>query len=119
MPANSLKREKVPRRALWNFSKPSRLRVVPVHGKQFVSIRATPSSRGTVDVSDDIGCTHVIELLWDYLDGEIDAEEAEAINRHLGICSGCRGLLAFDRSFLHAVRRLGDDHSYDVARIRH
>lgn len=70
-------------------------------------------------MSDDIRCTHVIRLLWDYLDAEVTAETAEAIRRHLEFCTGCRGLRDFDVSFLRAVRHLAVDPSYPSLETRH
>lgn len=70
-------------------------------------------------MSDDIHCTHVIQLLWDYLDAEVTSDVAEAIRRHLELCSGCRGLCAFDESFLRAVRRLADNRSHPSSETRH
>jgi anti-sigma factor (TIGR02949 family) len=64
------------------------------------------------DMSDDIRCTHVIQLLWDYLDAEVTPDMAEEIRRHLERCSGCRGLCEFDQSFLRTVRRLADHRSH-------
>ncbi len=55
-----------------------------------------------------IPCSEVIRVLWDYLDGELTAERAEEIRRHLEVCAGCRAVTQFEEEFLRAVRRLLD-----------
>lgn len=70
-------------------------------------------------MSDDIRCTHVIQLLWDYLDAEMTSDMAEEIRRHLALCPGCRGLCEFDESFLRAIRRLADRRSHSSSETRH
>ena len=70
-------------------------------------------------MSDDIRCTHVVQLLWDYLDAEVTSDTAEEIRHHLERCSGCRGLCEFDQSFLRAVRRLAEHRSHPSSETRH
>ena len=48
-------------------------------------------------------CREVIERLWEYLDGELAAEEAAAVHRHLGECSSCPSHCRCDRAFLLVV----------------
>ena len=50
-------------------------------------------------------CREVIDRLWEYLDGELAAEEAAAIRRHLGECPACHPRCCCDRAFLLVVRR--------------
>ena len=45
-------------------------------------------------------CPEVIERLWEYLDGELAAKEASAIDSHLSDCESCRPRCQCDRTFL-------------------
>jgi anti-sigma factor RsiW len=45
-------------------------------------------------------CAEVAERLWEYLDGELAAEEAAAVDRHLAGCPTCRPRCCRDRAFL-------------------
>ncbi len=47
-----------------------------------------------------VECAEVTDRLWEYLDGELAAEEAAAVDRHLTACSFCRMRHSCDRSFL-------------------
>ncbi|MBA3497551.1 MAG: zf-HC2 domain-containing protein [Gemmatimonadales bacterium] len=47
-----------------------------------------------------VECAEVTDRLWEYLDGELAAEEAAAVDRHLAACSFCRMRHSRDRSFL-------------------
>lgn len=62
----------------------------------------------TKPAHDDIPCDEVIRAVWDYLDGEIDAERKERIRRHLETCDHCRGQYTFEGAFLRAAGRLLD-----------
>lgn len=53
-------------------------------------------------------CSEVTDRLWEYLDGELAAKEAAAVDRHLGSCPFCRPHCSCDRAFLVLlVRSLG------------
>ena len=56
-----------------------------------------------------IPCIEVIHQLWDYLDGELSPERANAIRSHLEVCAGCRAVSEYEESFLSTVRGLVDD----------
>lgn len=45
-------------------------------------------------------CREVIERLWEYLDGELAAKEAAAVQHHLGECATCPSHCRCDRAFL-------------------
>ena len=51
-----------------------------------------------------LDCAAVMRQLWDYLDGELDAEREEALRMHLSMCERCTGHAEFDRLFLQAVK---------------
>jgi anti-sigma factor (TIGR02949 family) len=50
-------------------------------------------------------CQHVIEHLWDYLDGELSPSEAEAIGEHLAQCGRCYPQYRFQFAFLELLVR--------------
>lgn len=53
-------------------------------------------------------CSEVTDRLWEYLDGELAAKEAAAVDRHLASCPFCRPHRSCDRAFLVLlVRSLG------------
>jgi mycothiol system anti-sigma-R factor len=50
-------------------------------------------------------CSEITERLWQYLDGELAAKEAAAVDGHLDGCSWCRRHQRCDRAFLMLVAR--------------
>jgi mycothiol system anti-sigma-R factor len=57
-----------------------------------------------------ISCAEAVHQLWQYLDGDIDESQREAIEKHLSFCRRCCGELEFAeelRSFL--ATRAEDD----------
>jgi mycothiol system anti-sigma-R factor len=50
-------------------------------------------------------CPEVTERLWEYLDGELAAKEAESVGLHLADCRHCRPHYCCDRAFLALVVR--------------
>ena len=46
----------------------------------------------------DIACIELVELLTDYLEGALPADEVAAVDAHLETCSACRTYLARYRS---------------------
>jgi anti-sigma factor RsiW len=50
-------------------------------------------------------CPGVEARLWEYLDGELGAKEARALDGHLSSCSRCRPRCRFEREFLLALTR--------------
>jgi mycothiol system anti-sigma-R factor len=50
-------------------------------------------------------CSEITERLWEYLDGELAAKEATAVDDHLAGCRSCRRHHGCDRSFLLLVVR--------------
>ena len=53
-------------------------------------------------------CREVIERLWEYLDGELAAEEAAAVAAHLAGCPTCGPRCRCDRAFLLLIVRSAD-----------
>lgn len=52
-----------------------------------------------------VSCKHVMEQLWDYLDGELPPEAMQEIAEHLEICKRCYPQYRFEFSFLEALAR--------------
>ena len=48
-------------------------------------------------------CAEVTDRLWEYLDGELAAEEAAAVGRHVVGCSHCNSHCRCDRAFLELL----------------
>lgn len=46
-----------------------------------------------------VPCDHVIAQLWEYIDGELTAENATRVRAHLDICSRCFPQYDFQRAF--------------------
>lgn len=50
-------------------------------------------------------CLDCVKRLWEYLDGELEAEEVLAMRCHLSVCAGCRPAYECDRAFLAVLAR--------------
>lgn len=55
----------------------------------------------------EIGCQEALARIYEYLDGELDAESQEQIHRHLEICKRCYPFFNFERLFLDYLREKG------------
>jgi anti-sigma factor (TIGR02949 family) len=53
----------------------------------------------------EIPCDHVIAQLWEYLDGDLEGESAEGIQRHLDLCARRFPEYDFRRAYLRFMRR--------------
>jgi len=53
----------------------------------------------------DISCQEALRSVYEYLDGELHAEDAEAVRHHFEICERCYPHLKFTASFRDAVHR--------------
>ncbi len=51
----------------------------------------------------DIACIELVELLTDYLEGALPADEVAAVDAHLETCSACRTYLAQMRATIQAL----------------
>ena len=51
-------------------------------------------------------CEEVLVRLWEYLDQELEPEEAERIRAHLEWCRNCYPAYRRDRAFLQLLGRL-------------
>jgi anti-sigma factor (TIGR02949 family) len=50
-------------------------------------------------------CREAVARLYEYLDGELSPEAAEAVRRHFEICKQCYPQLCFCQAFQEALRR--------------
>jgi len=56
-----------------------------------------------------LSCEEVVQLLWDYLDGELDPARRERVRAHLAECDHCAGQFTFEGAFVRAVRGVIDE----------
>jgi anti-sigma factor (TIGR02949 family) len=68
-------------------------------------------------VAAPMSCTEAVQLLWEYLDGELDEARRERVRVHLTECSHCRDQYTFEGAFLHAVDRMIDE-PLDISALR-
>jgi len=55
-----------------------------------------------------IPCEHVLDRLWDFIDGELSTADEEAVKRHLEICNRCYPQYNFQRAYFEYTRRIQD-----------
>jgi anti-sigma factor RsiW len=64
---------------------------------------------------DDLTCQELVELVTDYLEGALPAQERVRFEEHLLECAGCHGYLDQVRKIVARARRLSEaDLSPDV-----
>jgi anti-sigma factor (TIGR02949 family) len=63
---------------------------------------------------DDLSCMELVDVLTEYLDGELNEGQRRRIERHLQGCEGCRAALD---QFQTVIRLAGRLTAADVARI--
>jgi len=69
--------------------------------------RAASRSGGGESGGRELGCEESLARVYEYLDGELDAAEHEAVRRHLEKCRKCYPHYDFERLFLDYVHELG------------
>lgn len=57
----------------------------------------------------DLDCRELVELVTDYLEGKLPAEDRTRLELHLGDCDSCRTYLRQMRQVLAATGRLTED----------
>jgi anti-sigma factor RsiW len=60
------------------------------------------------DNGTQLSCQQLVELVTDYLEGELDPEREGALDAHLELCDGCEAYVEQMRQTVIALRRLGD-----------
>ena len=67
----------------------------------------------------DISCSAVASLAFEFLDGEMPPQQQVAVQGHMGRCPPCRQHLERERSFLDTLRAsLAGERCPDVVRER-
>jgi anti-sigma factor RsiW len=56
-----------------------------------------------------IRCQDVVEVITDYLEGKLPAEDVASFEAHLAICDGCQWYLEQMRITIAAVGRIEDE----------
>jgi predicted anti-sigma-YlaC factor YlaD len=56
-----------------------------------------------------ISCQEVVEVITDYLEGKLAAEDAAIFEAHLELCEGCRWYLEQMRTTITAVGRIEEE----------
>jgi mycothiol system anti-sigma-R factor len=69
-------------------------------------------------VSTDENCENVIEHLFEYLDSEMTAADAERMRTHVAECSPCLAELGIDEMVKRLLRRSCVEHAPDHLRVR-
>ena len=64
--------------------------------------------------ADDFPCNELVELVTDYLDGAMGADDARRLEEHLTVCPGCASALEQFRIIVRVSGRLGEA---DVRRL--
>ena len=57
----------------------------------------------------ELTCRELIELVTDYLEGALSAQEQARFDRHLAKCTGCRNYLAQMRHTISSLGRLSEE----------
>jgi predicted anti-sigma-YlaC factor YlaD len=63
---------------------------------------------------DDLACIEFVDVVTDYLDGEVNERQRRRIDRHLEGCEGCRATLD---QFQTVIRLAGRLTAADVANV--
>jgi anti-sigma factor (TIGR02949 family) len=59
----------------------------------------------TDPMAEDLACREVVELVTDYLEGEMAPDDRRAFDRHLAACEGCQDYLEQLRTVIRVVGR--------------
>ena len=60
-------------------------------------------------MTEPLSCRELVELVTDYLDGALSADERLAFERHIAICPPCRGYLDELRRTIDVAGSLRED----------
>ena len=59
--------------------------------------------------ADHVTCQEVVELVNDYLEGELPADEVERFEQHLNFCAGCESYVGQLRITVKTVGRVREE----------
>jgi hypothetical protein len=59
--------------------------------------------------ADHITCRELVEIVTDYLEGALPAEQAELFEQHITICEGCQRYLDQVRTTIAAAGRIREE----------
>jgi anti-sigma factor RsiW len=62
---------------------------------------------------DDFPCNRFVELVTEYLDGALPADETRRLEEHLQLCGGCESVLEQFRAIIRMTGAL-DEHDVDA-----
>jgi anti-sigma factor RsiW len=64
-----------------------------------------------MDMNDnaDLNCQELVELVTDYLEGSLSAQERARFDAHLAKCTGCRNYLAQMRQTIKLTGKLSEE----------
>lgn len=57
----------------------------------------------------DIRCRELVEVITDYLEGHLDIEQRDLVERHLAMCTWCADYLEQMRDTIALAGALGED----------
>jgi anti-sigma factor RsiW len=63
---------------------------------------------------DDLACIELVNMISDYVDGDLNEDQQKSVEEHLEVCDGCRAALD---QFQTVIRLAGRLTAADVARI--
>jgi anti-sigma factor (TIGR02949 family) len=59
--------------------------------------------------ADAIDCATVMERLWAFLDGELEAGQHEQVREHLHMCERCFPRYDFQRAYFRMMQKLAEE----------
>ena len=69
-------------------------------------------------MAEHVSCQEVVELVTDYLEGALPAEEATLFEQHINFCDGCQWYLDQMRATIATLGRIGEEDVPSEARDR-
>jgi anti-sigma factor RsiW len=59
--------------------------------------------------ADDFPCNEFVEVVTEYLDGAMSADDTRRLEAHLAVCPGCESVLEQFRAIIAMTGRLAED----------
>ncbi len=63
---------------------------------------------------EQVSCQQLVELVTDYLEGQLGADREDALDAHLRLCDGCDAYVEQMRQTVIALRGLADGEAIDA-----